>query len=91
MIDKRLEADRILVARMCGTARRHVRWRELTEAEEAVAVAELRELAGGRADLLAEVAGLEVGCTKGQLDELRGRQAASLCRKAGADREAIPV
>ena len=54
-------------------------------------MAELRELAGGRADLLAEVAGLEVGCTEGQLDEPRGRQAACLCRKVGADLEAIPA
>ena len=91
MIDKRPEADRILVARISGTARRHVRWRELTEAEEAAAVAELRELAGARADLLAEVAGLEVGSTEGQLYEPRGHQAAGLCRKAGADREAIPA
>ena len=91
MLDKRPEADRILVARISGTARRHVRWRELTEAEEAAGVPELRELAGGRVDLLAEVAGLEEGSAEGQLDEPRGRQAAGLCRKAGADLEAIPV
>ncbi len=89
VIDKRPEADRILIARRSGTARRHVRWRELTESEEAAAVAELRELAGSRADLLAEVAGLEVGYTEGRLDEPSGRQAACLCRKVGADLEAI--
>ena len=42
--------------------------------EEAAAVAELRELAGGRADLLAEVAGILEGASEGELDEpLAGR------------------
>ena len=45
------DPDRILVAQITGTARHHARWRQLTGA----AVAELRELASGRADLLAEV------------------------------------
>jgi hypothetical protein len=54
-------------------------------------VAELRELAAGRADLLAEVAGLAEGAAEGQLDESRERQAADLCHKAGADPEAIPA
>jgi hypothetical protein len=60
--DNRLETDRILVAQLTGTARHHARWRELTEAEESAAAAELREL-----------------------DEPLGRQAAELCRRAGAD------
>ena len=39
-------------------ANHHGKWRELTkEEEEAAAAAELRELAAGRTDLLAEVAG----------------------------------
>ena len=54
-------------------------------------VAALRELAGGRADLLAEVAGLLEGAHEGKLDEPLTRQAAMLCRKAGADPEAIPA
>ena len=41
------------------------RWRELTDAEEAAAVAELRELAARRADLLAEVAGVPRAPVKG--------------------------
>ena len=53
-------------------------------------MAELRELAGGRADLLAEVAGLEEGYGEGQLNEPIRKQAAELCRKAGADEAAIP-
>lgn len=44
MVDKRPQADRILVARLHGTAKHHARWRDLSEAEEAAAVAEL----GGR-------------------------------------------
>lgn len=55
------------------------------------AVAELREVAAGRTDLLAEVAGLAEGSAEGQLDEPLARQVADLCHKAGADPEAIPA
>jgi hypothetical protein len=54
-------------------------------------VTSLRELAGGRADLLAEVAGVLEGTSEGKLDEPLVRQAAALCRKAGADPKAIPA
>ena len=54
-------------------------------------MAALRELAGGRADLLAEVAGILEGTSEAELDEPLARQAAALCRKAGADPEAIPA
>ena len=91
MIDKRPQADRILVAQLHGEARHHARWRELSSDEEAAAVAALRELAGGRADLLAEVAGILEGTSEGKLDEPLTRQAAGLCRKAGADPDAIPA
>jgi hypothetical protein len=91
MIDPRPQADRILVAQLTGEARHHARWRELSSDEESSAVAELRELAGGRADLLAEVAGIFEGASEGELDEPLTRQAAALCRKAGADPEAIPA
>jgi hypothetical protein len=90
MIDKRSQADRILIARLTGVARHHAKWRDLTEAEHAAAVGELRELAAGRADLLAEVAGITEGASEGELDEPRARQAAHLCREAGADPDAIP-
>ena len=89
--DKRPEADRLLVAEIYGEARHRAQWRELGSNEEATAVAALRELAGGRADLLAEVAGILEGARKGELDEPLARQAAALCRKAGADPEAIPA
>jgi len=91
MIDKRPEADRLLIAEIYGEARHRARWRELTVAEEAAAVAALRELAGGRGDLLAEVAGVLEGAREGELDEPLARQAAALCRKAGADPDAIPA
>jgi len=91
MIDKRPQADRILVAQLTGEAGHHAKWRELTDAEEAVALAELRKLAGGRADLLAEVAGIFEGTSEGELDEPLARQAARLCRDAGADLEAVPA
>jgi hypothetical protein len=51
----------MLVAEIFGEARHHARWRPLTEAEETAAVAGLRALAGGRGDLLAEVAGSSRG------------------------------
>ena len=89
--DKRPEADRLLVAEIYGEARHRAQWRELGSNEEAAAVAALRELAGGRADLLAEVAGILEGAREGELDEPLARQAAALCRKAGADPEAIPA
>ena len=91
MADKRPagERDRILVAQIHGTAKRHARWRELHEDEYAAAVGELRELAAGRADLLAHVAGLLEGFSEGQLDEPLARQAAGLCRGAGADPDAV--
>jgi len=89
MIDPRPQADRILVAQLTGEARHHARWRELTAGEHTVAVAALRDLAAGRADLLAEVAGILEGASEGRLDEPIARQAAGLCRAAGADPEAI--
>jgi len=53
-------------------------------------VAELRALAAGRTDLLAEVAGILEGTSEGELDEPLARSAAQLCRRAGADEALIP-
>ena len=58
----------MLVAELTGTARHHARWRSLTEDEETAAVTELRELADGRADLLAQVAGIFEAQTKVLVD-----------------------
>jgi hypothetical protein len=68
-----LDLDRLIVARLTGTARRHAGWRQLTDAETAAAVIELREIAGGRADLLAETAGVMLGASEGGLDEPRAK------------------
>jgi hypothetical protein len=85
------DADRILVAQLTGEARHRARWRPLTDEEEAAALAELRALAAGRADLLAEVAGIFEGTSEGEPDEPLARSAARLCRMAGADADAIPA
>jgi hypothetical protein len=84
------DPDHILVAQLDGAAKRHARWRDPTPDEEAAAVAELSELAAGRADLLAEVAGIQVGFHQGDLDEARAKTIARLCRLAGADETLIP-
>jgi len=84
------EADRILAARITGTAARYARGRSLSEAEEAEALASLTELAAGRTDLLAQVAGLTIGFSEGTPDEPRQRQVAELLIKAGADQGPIP-
>jgi hypothetical protein len=91
MTGSRPQADWILVAQLTGEARHRAKWRELTGEEEAAAVAELRELAGGRADLLAQVAGIFEGTPEGELDEPLARSAARLYRLAGTDPEAIPA
>jgi hypothetical protein len=80
----------MLVAELTGEARHHAKWRPPTEDEEAAGVSALRALAAGRADLLAEVAGIFEGTSEGELDEPLARQAAQLCRKAGADEALIP-
>ena len=87
--DRFTAADRLLVAQLTGTAR-HARWRDLTQDEQAAAVRELRDLAAGRADLLAQVAGIFEGASEGRHDEPLARQAAALCRLAGADDALIP-
>jgi hypothetical protein len=84
------DRDRLLVARLDGIAKRHAYWREPTGPEIAAAVAELREVAGDRPDLLAEVAGILIGASEGRLDEPRARAAAQLLIAAGADESMIP-
>ena len=82
---------RLLSAHLSGVAFRHARWAGLTEAEKASGAAELREVAGDRGDLLAEVAGLALGSatSRGPEYEARGQAVAELCRMAGADEALI--
>ncbi len=78
---------------LCGAAKHHARWRDLTADERAAAVAQLQELAGGRADgpaVLAEQAELLIGCSEGTLSETFDRCAAGLLIAAGADQTLIP-
>jgi hypothetical protein len=81
----RPDADRILAAQIAGAAARHARSRPLTPQEEAAAVAELKEIAGGRRDLLAEHAGTARGFGERHFDPGRYEQIAALCTAAGAD------
>jgi hypothetical protein len=91
MVDNRPQADRILVARLSGAAGRLSRWGALDDAQADAGAAELREIAGDRGDLLAEVAGLAVGTaeTKGAEYVAQAKAIARLCRAAGGDLEAI--
>ncbi len=84
------QQDGILGARLYGTAMHHAKWRELTEQETAAAVAALRELAAGRADLLAEQAGLLIGASEGTLHQPLKHSAAQLLIAAGANPAQIP-
>jgi hypothetical protein len=84
------DSDRLLTARLMGVVKRHAPWREPTQDETNAAVPELREIAGDRPDLIAEVAGILLGASEGQLDEPRSKAAASFCIAAGADESLIP-
>jgi len=82
--------DRALLAEINGVARRLARGRPLTGAEQQEAAATLGQVARGRADLLAESAGLAIGGHEGDRDEARYLQAAQLCIDAGADLGSLP-
>ena len=84
------DLDQLTVALLTGAAWRHASGREPTGAETAAAVRELREMAGGRGDLLAEVAGLLIGYYRRTTEELKARAAAYYCIAAGAGLDLIP-
>ena len=84
------ERDQLTVARLTGAAWRHASGWEPTGAQTADAVGELREIAGGRGDLLAEVAGLLIGYYRRTAEELKARAAAYYCVAAGAGLDLIP-
>ena len=84
------ELDQLTVARLTGAAWRHASEWEPTGAGTAAAVRELREIAGGRCDLLAEVAGLLIGYYRRTAGELKARAAAYYCIAAGAGLDLIP-
>ena len=80
------DQDRILHAWLAGTARHLATNAEVSEAES---VGQLRELAAGRTDLLAEVAGIALGVSEGRIDGYLGRRIADLCIAAGADQDQL--
>ena len=84
------EADRLLYATLAGAAARHAGPGALTPEQEAAAVAELREIAGHRPDLLAHRAGTAIGFGESQYDAVVYRLISDLCVKAGADPAQIP-
>ncbi len=83
------ERDALTVARLTGAAWRGAPGRGSGPAVGAAA-RELREMAGGRDDLLAQVAGLLIGYYRQTAEEQRARAAAYLCLAAGAGPELIP-
>lgn len=82
--------DRALLAEITGVAHRLASGRPVTGAEQQEAAATLSQVARGRADLLAESAGLAIGAHEGDRDEARYLRAAQLCIDAGADLGALP-
>jgi hypothetical protein len=82
-------ADPTVIARLAGTARRHARRAALTPDQRQAAVTELADIAAGRADLLAQCAGLTVGRHAGGPDEDLYLRAAQLCIDAGADQSQV--
>ena len=81
--------DKALLAEITGVARRLARG-QLSRAEQQEAAAALSQVAQGRADLLAEAAGLAIGSQGGGREEARHLRAAQLCIDAGADLSLIP-
>jgi len=70
------DEDRLAAAQIAAITRRHAHARALTGVEEAAALAELAEVAAGRADLLAEQAGLALGLHEHDIDSPVHLQAA---------------
>jgi hypothetical protein len=82
--------DHTVIAQLTGISRRHARRATLTPDQHHAAVTELADIAAGRADLLAQCAGLAAGAHAGQPDEALYLRAAQLCIDAGADQSQIP-
>ena len=82
--------DHTVIAQLTGTSRHHARRGTLTPDQHHAAVTELADIAAGRADLLAQCAGLAAGAHAGQPDEALYLRAAQLCIDAGADQSQIP-
>jgi hypothetical protein len=88
----------MLMPEITGEARHRAKRRVLTSDQEAAEVGALRELAAGRTDLLAEVAGIFEDASEGRHDEppapvLRACAARpeSTSRRSGVDRGGPPT
>jgi hypothetical protein len=82
-------ADRLRYLEIAEAAARHAHGWRLSAQEETAAIAEIRQTAAGRADLLAERAGTALGYADAGCDAARCRQIAKLCIAAGADQALI--
>jgi hypothetical protein len=83
-------SDRLIVASLNGAASRHAGWTNPDGEARDVAIAELWEIAEGRADLLAEAAGILSGFERaGDPAAERHRIMAGLLIDAGADSELL--
>ena len=84
--------DRLIIAEISGVTSRHMPLSGQYPRGEAAAVAEVRAVARGRADLLARFAGTYLGLSLTQpVDQLAAQQVAqaSLAARAGADMDAV--
>jgi hypothetical protein len=85
-------ADRLIIARISGVASRHMPLSGAYPQGEAAAIAEVRAVACGRADLLAQFAGTYLGLSVMQpVDQLAAQHVAqaSLAARAGADMDQV--
>src|SRR5262249_2832495 len=83
--------DKALLAEITGVARRLARGRSLSAAEQQEAAATLSQVAQGRADLLAESAGLAIGGPGGGGAEAAARPGPPPARtEGGAGHSRIP-
>lgn len=83
------DPDRLQYLEIAGAAAHHAHGWQLSGEEEAAAIAEIRQAAAGRVDLLAERAGTALGYADVGCDAARCRQIAKLCIAAGADQALI--
>ena len=87
-----VEGDRLIVAEIAGVTRRHLPLSGQYPHGEAAAIADVRAVARGRADLLAQFAGTYLGLSAVQLvDQLAAQMVAqaSLAARAGADMDLV--
>jgi hypothetical protein len=83
------DPNRSVAVQIALATARHVQGWQLTAQQEAAAIADLRQAAAGRADLLGEHAGVALGFGESRHDAARYRQIARLCIAAGADKALV--